>query len=129
MIYATIGNNIKHFRKERGMTQGELADLLFVSPQMISRYENNSAAPDVAILAKICSIFHISMDILCGLDGTSKDKLIMYLSNKYFEKTQDSFSNLNEKYENFIVEASDVINDDRVMKIQLSLLENLHDNV
>ncbi len=129
MIYETIGNNIKHFRKERGMTQCELADLLFVSPQMISRYESNSSAPDVAMLAKICSIFHISMDILCGLDSTSRDKLIIYLSQKYSEKTYASFSSLSEKYENFIVEASDVMNDDRVMKIQLWLLENLHDNI
>ena len=129
MIYQTIGKNIKRFRQERGMTQSELADYLFVSPQMVSRYENNSAAPDVAMLAKLSAVFHISLDVLCGLDNTSKDKCINYILKKYSEKTYGSFAELNEKYENFLIESSEVIRDDRVLKIQLSLLENLHDNI
>ena len=47
MIYQTIGRNMKRFRQENHMMQSELANLLFVSPQMISRYENNSAVPDI----------------------------------------------------------------------------------
>ena len=129
MIYQTIGNNIRYFRKERGMTQNELADLLFVSPQMVSRYETNAAAPDIAMLAKICSIFHVSMDILCGLDSTSRDKRIKCLTRKYSEKVQGSYGFLRENYENFLINASDVMNDDRMMRIQLSLLENLHDSI
>ena len=129
MIYQTIGKNIKRLRQERGMTQSELADHLFVSPQMISRYENNSAAPDVAMLAKISTVFQVSLDILCGLDNTAKDKYIDHLFEKYSEKAYGSFAALNEKYENFLIEASEVLHDDRVMKFQLSLLENLHDNI
>ena len=129
MIYQTIGKNIKRLRQERGMTQSELADHLFVSSQMVSRYENNSAAPDVAMLAKISTVFQVSLDILCGLDNTSKDKCINYLLEKYSEKAYGSFAALNEKYENFLIEASEVLLDDRVMKIQLSLLEKLHDNI
>ena len=129
MLYQTIGKNIKQLRQERGMTQSELADRLFVSPQMVSRYENNSAAPDVAMLVKISTVFHVSLDVLCGLDTTAKDKCINSLLEKYAEKTHDSFAALNEKYENFLTESSEVSLDDRVMKIQLSLLENLHDNI
>lgn len=129
MIYETIGKNIKLFRKEFKMTQSELADLLFISPQMVSRYENNIAAPDIATVAKICSIFHISMDILCGFDSTSKDKRINYLSEKYSYEKQGDFSALRKEYEDFLIEAIDIMNNDRVMKIQLSLLETLHDNI
>ena len=129
MIYEAIGKNIKLFRKEFKMTQSELADLLFISTQMVSRYENNIAAPDIATVAKICSIFHISMDILCGFDSTSKEKRINYLSEKYSQKTQGNFSALRKEYEDFLIDAIDIMNDDRVMKIQLSLLENLHDNI
>ena len=129
MIYETIGKNIKLFRKEFKMTQNELADLLFISPQMVSRYENNIAAPDIATVAKICSIFHISMDILCGFDSTSKDKRINYLYEKYFHKKQKGFSALSKEYEDFLIDVLDIMNDDRVMKIQLSLLENLHDSI
>lgn len=129
MIYQTIGKNIKQLRQERGMTQSELADHLFVSPQMVSRYENNSAAPDIAMLAKISTVFQVSLDVLCGLDNTSKEQCINCLLKKYAEKTYGSFAALNEKYENFLMESSEVSLDDRVMKIQLSLLENLHDNI
>ena len=129
MIYEAIGKNIKLFRKEFKMTQSELADLLYISPQMVSRYENNTAVPDIATVAKICSIFHISMDILCGFDSTSKEKRINYLSEKYSQKTQGNFSALRKEYEDFLIDAIDIMNDDRVMKIQISLLENLHDNI
>ena len=122
MIYETIGKNIKFFRKELKMTQSELADLLFISPQMVSRYENNIAAPDIATVAKICSIFHISIDILCGLESTSKDKRINDLSEKYTQKMQGDFSALRKNYEDFLLDAADIMNDDRVMKMQLSLL-------
>ncbi len=129
MLYQTIGKNIKQLRQERGMTQSDLADRLFVSPQMVSRYENNSAAPDVSMLVKIGTVFHVSLDVLCGLDTTAKDKRINSLLEKYADMTYDSFAALNEKYENFLMESSEVSLDDRVMKIQLSLLENLHDNI
>ena len=129
MIYHTIGKNIKRLRQERGLTQSELADRLFVSPQMVSRYENNSAAPDVAMLAKISTVFQVSLDVLCGLDNTSKDSRINRLLDKYSGNTYESFATLNERYENFLIESGDVLYDDRVMKIQLSLLEKLHDNI
>lgn len=129
MIYETIGKNIKHFRTECKMTQGELADLLFISPQMISRYENHMAAPDVATVAKLCSVFHISMDVLCGLDRTSKDRSVGRLAEKYSGKTPGDFSVLRKQYEEFLKEAAEYWNDDRIMKIQLSLLEELHDRI
>jgi hypothetical protein len=69
------------------------------------------------------------MDILCGFDSTSKEKRINYLSEKYSQKTQGNFSTLRKEYEDFLIDAIDIMNDDRVMKIQLSLLENLHDNI
>lgn len=129
MIYETIGKNIKHFRTECKMTQGELADLLFLSPQMISRYENHMAAPDVATVAKLCAVFHISMDVLCGLDRTSKDRSVGRLTEKYSGKTSGDFSVLRKQYEEFLKEAAEYWNDDRIMKIQLSLLEELHDRI
>ena len=43
--------------------------------------------------------------------------------------TYDSFAVLNETYENFLIEASEVLLDDRIMKLQLLLLINLHDNI
>jgi transcriptional regulator with XRE-family HTH domain len=49
----SFGSTIKRFRKEKGYTQDQLANLLSVTPQAISRWENNSAMPDISLLIPI----------------------------------------------------------------------------
>ena len=46
----TLGRNIKAFRKNRGFTQEELADLLNITPQAISKWESEAGLPDVSML-------------------------------------------------------------------------------
>ena len=129
MLYGQIGNNIKRLRRERGMTQSELSKLLRISHQMISRYENGWAVPDIAMLVKICDIFHTSLDGLCGTDASSREAFVRRLVEKYSEKLCSSYLTMYERYESFLSEAETVMNDDRVMQIQLFLLEELHDNI
>ncbi len=43
----SIGQNIKKYRKEKGFTQRELADLNGVSVQAISKWETNAGVPDI----------------------------------------------------------------------------------
>lgn len=61
-----IGNQIKKLRSEREMTQKELADLLFVSPQAVSRWENEEVEPSVATITKLAEIFGVSTDFIFG---------------------------------------------------------------
>lgn len=64
----TIGQNIKKLRKNAEMTQEELAEMLSISSQAVSRWETDSAMPDISLLPSLCSIFQVSADELLGID-------------------------------------------------------------
>lgn len=61
-----LGNNISEKRKAKGMTQEELAANLGVSPQAVSKWENNLSCPDISLLPAIAKIFGMSVDELLG---------------------------------------------------------------
>ena len=64
-----IGNNIAALRKEKGITQEELAKILGVSAQAVSKWENNSSCPDVALLTDIADYFGVTVDALLRAQG------------------------------------------------------------
>ncbi len=59
-----IGNNIKELRKEKNLTQSELAKLLFVSQDTISLWECNKSTPSAEMLVKIADIFEVKVDYI-----------------------------------------------------------------
>lgn len=63
-----IGARIKKLRLESGMTQKQLADKLFVSPQAISRWENDEVEPSISIISKMANIFDVTSDEILGLE-------------------------------------------------------------
>ena len=52
-----IGDNIRRLRWEKGWSQKELADQLFVTKQTVSRWEHGLRSPDVETLVKIADLF------------------------------------------------------------------------
>ena len=64
-----IGNNIAALRKEKSITQEELANILGVSAQAVSKWENNSSCPDVALLTDIADYFGVTVDALLRAQG------------------------------------------------------------
>ncbi len=60
----TIGNRISKYRKEKGLTQEELASMLGVSSQAVSKWENDVSCPDIQLLPQLCRILGISSDEL-----------------------------------------------------------------
>jgi len=60
----TIGERIKYYRMEKGITQERLANELYISNQAVSKWERNASLPDVSLIAKIASILGISCDAL-----------------------------------------------------------------
>ena len=57
----TIGTNIKYFRKERGLTQKQLADMLGVAPNTIAQYELGVSQPKLDQLQRIAESLHVSV--------------------------------------------------------------------
>lgn len=59
-----LGENLKKFRISKKYTQEQVAQLLSVSPQSVSRWENGSTLPDVMMLPKIAEIYGVTIDDL-----------------------------------------------------------------
>ena len=67
-----LGTNISERRKALGMTQEELASNLGVSPQAVSKWENNLSCPDISLLPAIAKIFGTSVDDLLGVAAATE---------------------------------------------------------
>jgi DNA-binding XRE family transcriptional regulator len=60
----SLGDTIRSKREERDMTQQELAEILHVTRQTVSRWESGSRCPDLILSKKIADTFDISLDEL-----------------------------------------------------------------
>lgn len=61
-----VGTKIKELRKAKKLSQKELADFLHVTPQAVSKWENNKSYPDLDTLLALSRYFRISTDKLLG---------------------------------------------------------------
>ncbi len=59
-----IGNKIKKLRKQKGITQEQLANAIGISFQSVSKWENNIALPDITLMPLLANFFSVSMDEL-----------------------------------------------------------------
>ena len=67
-----FSNNLKKLRKERGLTQKELADALGIAKSTISMYENNNREPDFETEELIADFFNVDMNTLRGKQANLK---------------------------------------------------------
>lgn len=102
---------ISHLRKQLGIGQKELADFLGVSPQTVSKWENETSMPDITLLPEIAGYFHISVDQLLGLKPLPDEEYVpsaagtrSYWDAKldYLKRTRTFF--WNEDYIRFLIE-------------------------
>ena len=81
----TLGTKIYEKRKEKGLTQEALAEKLGVSPQAVSKWENDASCPDIALLPKLAKLFEISVDELLSEENES----IAYVATAETRKSID----------------------------------------
>ena len=67
-----IGEFLKVLRKERGLTQEQLAEILLVSGRTISRWETGTNMPDLSILIKMAEFYNVEVKEI--LDGERKSE-------------------------------------------------------
>ena len=60
----TLGKRIATLRRERGLKQDELAQQLSVTPQAVSKWENDQTCPDITLLPQLAKILGVSVDEL-----------------------------------------------------------------
>lgn len=82
-----FANTIYNIRKERDITQKELADLIGVSDRTISKWENGSTVPDLETIKKLCNELGISPDSIVKSEKNYKDRL------QYFKRMVGKFLN------------------------------------
>ena len=81
-----LGLTISKLRKEKGMTQEELAEKVNVSAQAISKWENDISMPDISVLPVLAEIFDVSIDELLGREKAPKVEILEETKRKDINK-------------------------------------------
>lgn len=66
----TLGEALKRFRKERNLTQKQIAAELKIFPQVYQTYESDKTVPSVKVLMNLAEKYNVSLDYLTGLSDT-----------------------------------------------------------
>ena len=98
-----IGKFIHDLRKEKEMTQKQLADRVGVSDKTISKWETGRGIPDTAIMSELCKVLGISInELLSGerlsvdnYSGKAEENMVNLLKDKEQEKEKQKWSKVN----------------------------------
>ena len=87
MDQVKIGNFLKKLRKEKGITQEQLAEILNVSGRTVSRWETGNNMPDISILVDIADYYDISIPEI--ISGERKSEIMEKEAKKVAEAMSD----------------------------------------
>ncbi|VUW93975.1 HTH-type transcriptional regulator ImmR [Streptococcus constellatus] len=79
-----VGKQIQRYRKEKNLSQDELADKIFVSRQSISNWERDVTYPDIQNLLLLSQVFDISLDTLIKGDIQTMKEIIHQTDYKQY---------------------------------------------
>jgi transcriptional regulator with XRE-family HTH domain len=96
-----LGTKIQTLRKNKNLTQSQLADALFVSRQAVQKWECSITSPDISKLPELAKLFNISIETLLD-PKIEEDQLIL-------EAREDKKKKLEEKVEEKKDEAKFVV--------------------
>ncbi len=82
----SIGSNIKKYRRERDITQEDLAESLGISSRAVSHWECDRTAPDVSQIPALCRVLKVSSDELLGIDLARMEEEIDELTTHIYEE-------------------------------------------
>ena len=101
-----IGERLLDLRKDAGLTQDELAEIIKINKHSISSYEREKSEPPDTIKVEIAKYFHVSVDYLLGLTDDPNPYPVYHnvfrLPRKFPEEAKRSLADyaefLNQKY-------------------------------
>ncbi|MBR0461775.1 MAG: helix-turn-helix transcriptional regulator [Erysipelotrichaceae bacterium] len=68
--FRKVGEKISQFRKDKNLSQDDLADRMYVSRQLVSKWENGMGVPKIDHIIDLCEILDVSFEeLLCLNDG------------------------------------------------------------
>lgn len=73
----TLGTRIARLRREKNMTQDEVAEKMNLSPQAVSKWENDQSCPDILLLPQLADLFGVTTDTL--LKGETNEPAVRIL--------------------------------------------------
>ena len=76
-----VGNNIKRIRKQKNISQKDMAKKLNMPSSTYSNYENNNREPNAATLRKIADILNVDISDLLNLNSPENESSEKYLSD------------------------------------------------
>lgn len=76
MTNETLGKRIAELRRQRGLTQDQLAEAMNVSPQAVSKWENDLSCPDITMLPGLADYFHVTIDFLMRGEPTDEVRMV-----------------------------------------------------
>jgi transcriptional regulator with XRE-family HTH domain len=85
----SIGSTIKRLRREKDITQEQLADYLGITSRAISQWECDRTTPDISLIPALCHIFDVSSDVLLGIDVEKNNAVIQ----NYLDEAQNALHN------------------------------------
>ena len=101
----TFGQRLSRLRKEKGLTQEDIAKKIIISPQAVSKWENDLSSPDILVLSSLADILGVSVDTLLGREEPSENEIHQEEPKEDKKEERDE-----EEYE----DASEVVDDDEV---------------
>lgn len=120
----SIGSTIKKLRRERDMTQEQLAEYLGITANAVSQWECDRTMPDISQLPILANIFEVTADHLLGIDVTDKRSVIEGIHNEAW-----SFCNAGDKIKAAEIVRTGLVNYPNSFKLMFDLVVFLYQRV
>ena len=85
----SFGQVIKKLRRGADMTQEQLAEMLAISPQAVSRWETDAAMPDISLIPALTGVFGVTSDELLEIDVSRNNERIKAMLDSARKETDD----------------------------------------
>ncbi len=105
-MHIKLSENIRQYRKERNMTQEQLAEAMGVSISAVYKWESGQSVPDIQLILGMADLFQISTDVLFGYEWRNRsaasalERITMLASQKDYKEAAAEAERALKRYPN-----------------------------